>query len=770
MLHGVARWTAGVVPLVVAGGLLLGHDVPPPALAGYGLYLLLGVLGPGLLVSRAVLGRGRMLLADLGTGGAVGLVLTLGAWAAASVVGVQGQLRWWPLTVYGLFAAVPSLRRHLVPRRYPERLTAPVAWVLSLSVALAALGFRRTLEQTAPLTGTTQWPADMSWHLGVVELFTRQLGPQDPQVAGEHLAYHWFSAADMAAASLATGIEPWLVLSRLWVLPVVALTVAMLLAALREITPRAPQAAAVAAVVIAAPAGLEVLPWLDVPWDPVFAPLSPSQNYSYPFLLLTELLVVRVLRGGRWRAVLPLGLLFLLSPGVKSANLPVLVAGLLFASAATLGRSGGRRLVGVLALAVTAGAAGSLVIGAGGATGARFQLFAVLRRLEPYRESIGMDAAAAAAPGGLLPPGLDVPGVPLVLGLLVLATVLKYVWVLPGLVLLGGPRRRRDPVPWVLAGIGLAGWVLMLLVDQSGASQVYFAGAGTVAWAVLAGWGLATLLDASLADSGPGPTARRVLVAVAVGAAATGVIGWCAARVASRVLPAADALPPADRTDVAGAQHALATGLVPAVLLLLAGVGWVALTRRTAARRARGLALGVALLAGSLVLNPWFSAPDDEVPAPTRWAVSPAELDAARWIRAHAGPHDIVATNVHCLTPRRDGQCDARAFWVSALTGHRTEVGGWAYLDQTRAMGATVGRPNARQPFYDPGRLALNDELFVSPTPALVDLFGKRGVRWVYADRRRAPVAPGLDEVATLVHENDEVEVYRLPRPTTDDR
>ena len=113
-----------------------------------------------------------------------------------------------------------------------------VAWMLSLSVAVGSLGFRRAFEQTAPLIGTSQWPADMYWRLGVVQLVTHQLRPEDPQIAGEHLAYHWFSAADMAAASLATGLDPRLVLSRLWVLPVVALTVAMLLATLREIAPR----------------------------------------------------------------------------------------------------------------------------------------------------------------------------------------------------------------------------------------------------------------------------------------------------------------------------------------------------------------------------------------------------------------------------------------------------------------------------------------------------------------------------------------------------
>ena len=79
----------------------------------YAVYLLLAVLGPGILVSRAVLGRPPLLVAELGVGGVTGLVLTLPAWAVADGIRAGEYLRWWPVAVYLVFALVPPLRTAL---------------------------------------------------------------------------------------------------------------------------------------------------------------------------------------------------------------------------------------------------------------------------------------------------------------------------------------------------------------------------------------------------------------------------------------------------------------------------------------------------------------------------------------------------------------------------------------------------------------------------------------------------------------------------------
>lgn len=213
------------------------------------------------------------------------------------VTGLGEHLTWWPLLVYVVFATVPRLRRHWRPARYPERLGALLSWVLTVSVGLAMVPFVGAFRASAPLTGPNEWPFDLHWHLGLVELFVRQVAPEDSQVSGEALAYHWFAHADMAAGSLGSGVDPAVLASRLWPLPLVVLTLGLLVAVLSELTRHGRHAGVLAALFVAAPAGLEVLPWIDVPWDPVFVPLSPTQTYSYPLLLLAVLLLGRVLRG-----------------------------------------------------------------------------------------------------------------------------------------------------------------------------------------------------------------------------------------------------------------------------------------------------------------------------------------------------------------------------------------------------------------------------------------------------------------------------------------
>ena len=103
------------------------------------------------------------------------------------------------------------------------------------------------------------------------------------------------------------------------------------------------------------------------------------------------------------------------------------------------------------------------------------------------------------------------------MALLFLAVMVKYAWILPGLPLLRGRGRAVDPAAWVLFGGGLAGWLLMLLIDQAGLSQVYFMTAGMVLWAMLAGWGTVVLLDRVRERHGSRATTRWAVVGAAWG-------------------------------------------------------------------------------------------------------------------------------------------------------------------------------------------------------------------------------------------------------------
>ncbi len=730
-----------LVPLVV----LLSSSVSARGLLVYAAYLLFGLLAPGLLVSRAVLGRSPLLVADLALGAAVGLVLQLAAWFVYVGLGLQGWIRSWPLIVFAVFALVPALRQHW-RRGYAERIRPGMAWVLSLSTALVSVWFTALFATTEPMTGRHEWPVDMYWHLGLVELFKRQLRPEDSQVAGSHLGYHWFSHADMATASLMTGIDPATIISRLWVLPLVAVTVGLLLAVALELGRHAQPIAALAALLLAARAGLEVAPWVDAPWPNTFAVVSPSQNYSYPILLLTVMLVVRFLRRGGIREVLPLAALLLLGPGAKSTILPVVVSGLLLATAVSVVLSAPWRRQALLAgMGVSALVLGTRAIGAGGAAGSGLQLLSTLRHNPAYYEYIGLSPTEVRATGGLVLPGLAVPGAGLIAGLLLLATALKYVWLLPGAAALWSRRRAVDPAAWFLFGGGLSGWLLMLLVDQSGLSQVYFLSTGVVLWFLLAAWGLVELWHRAWARREDRAPAKVVLGSSS------------AALVLVLLLAAAFA----GRPEREGIAAALAAALIPLTIALVC-IAAVALVRARSGRLHTALGLGAGVMAASVAttLVPTALPPPAQPPGPA--AISPAETSAARWLAEHAGPHDVVATNVHCLSRGPGAPCDARGFWVSALTRRRAFIGGWGYLEQTQASDARKGRPQVEQPFHDREELGLNQQLFTDPRPDTVTELRRRGVDWAFADSRRGETSDRLADVARLVYSTTDVDVYRL--------
>ncbi|HWG99714.1 MAG TPA: hypothetical protein VNV66_10400, partial [Pilimelia sp.] len=146
-----------------------------------------------------------------------------------------------------------------------------------------------------------------------------------------------------------------------------------------------------------------------------------------------------------------------------------------------------------------------------------------------------------------------------------------------------------------------------------------------------------------------------------------------------------------------------------------------------------------------------------------RLAVTEAEMRAALWLDAHAADDDVVATNVHCRPVPTREHCDARAFWVAGLGGHRTVVESWGYTDQAVAAHARDGRSYPRQPAPDAQRFALNERAFTAPTAADLRILRQRyGVRWLFADDRAGPVSPELGRLATLRLVSGSVRIYEL--------
>jgi len=131
-----------------------------------------------------------------------------------------------------------------------------------------------------------------------------------------------------------------------------------------------------------------------------------------------------------------------------------------------------------------------------------------------------------------------------------------------------------------------------------------------------------------------------------------------------------------------------------------------------------------------------------------------SRVEAARWVRDHSAPGDVLATNVHCLVSRPDGYCDPRSFWLSAYAERRVLVEGWAFAPRVSETGDWR--------FWDPDRLRRNDLAFSAPTPEGLAYLRDRGVRWLVVDRAVSPESPGLAALAARRYDDGRLAVYAI--------
>jgi hypothetical protein len=128
-------------------------------------------------------------------------------------------------------------------------------------------------------------------------------------------------------------------------------------------------------------------------------------------------------------------------------------------------------------------------------------------------------------------------------------------------------------------------------------------------------------------------------------------------------------------------------------------------------------------------------------------------ISAARWLRDHSDPNDLVATNIHCRVPR-SAACDSRQFWVSAYSERRVLVEGWDYAGHTFIPW---------DPFWDQALLATNDAAFEEPSTATVAaLRNGYGVRWLFADATLADPA-AIGRYADLRYRAGDFAVFEAP-------
>ncbi|GAA2185385.1 hypothetical protein GCM10009848_14860 [Micromonospora lupini] len=732
------------------------HDI-----VGYVAYWLGALVLPGTLVHRALRGSRGNLPEDLGFGAATGLVLELAAWALATATGQQHLLRWWAAPVVLLFLAVPRLRRHWrIGRRQP----LPLAWHVAMAaVLLAVLAWAAVQWPGNPVPPTadhTYYP-DLFYHLSLVQELTRDMPFVLPHVAGEPLRYHFLSDAHMASASMITGSSPALVLLRLWLVPVAATAVLVSAGVARDLSRvwwTGPIVAAVTYIGLPVALGSALTDAAGV-----LSVASPSQTYVLALFVVLVGLCLDAVRGRAlgpgWALVPAFGLA---CAGSKSSALPGLLAGLLVTAVVTVWRR--RRVpwptVVALALLLAATAVGYRLFAGGGAGTLRVQVFGLLRFMLPYGQTFGGSDGTRA--GGLAPPGLASGGWPAglfacgILGWWLLMQAPR----LAGTLLLLSRRHRADPATWLLAGTVLAGAGATWVFHHPSASQVYFWLAVLPIGVLLSGHLLAAtrprwpvLVVGALA----GAVVALTIPAAGLPAASLGgwwgALGWSAGRFLALAL-------------LAGVL-----GVLVAVLLrrYSGELRWTAaaVAAVTAAIFGASVAVGAkGTVLAALRLRDSESAVAGLPPTPTdtRYVLTRAEARAALWLDAHADADDVVATNVHCRPARTTPHCDARAFWVTGLGGHRAVVESWGYTDAALAAHGRYGLGYARQDPPDAELFALNERVFTTPSGADLDRLRREyGVRWLFADTRAGRVSPALAELAPIRLVSGPVIIYELP-------
>ncbi|XVV13173.1 hypothetical protein ACQP2X_02110 [Actinoplanes sp. CA-131856] len=734
---------------LVAGLLHTGVSVAEIAL--YTVYFALGVVLPGTLAHRALRGSRGNLPEDLGLGAATGMLLLLGGWALAAALDWFWLLPWWPALIVVLFLAVPGLRRHWRMSE-PRPLPALWSWIVAAGLLLVvAVAYPNWIRSPLPPAGGAIYQ-DLLYHLALVHEMTRAMPFQVPQVAGEALHYHYLSDADIAVGSMITGIDPAVVLLRLWFVPVAGVAIFVCAALIRELSGRwwAGAGGGVAAI-LAFPLllGSPVTPIGVIPISFV----SPSQTYVLGLLGLLILFAVDVLRGRRlgwgWLVIFPLALAV---AGSKSSALPPFLAGMAAAVLIVLLRERRRLLptLGFSGLVLAAVVVGFKLFAGGGAGTLKLEPLAVLYWVAPYRQTLGREDTIE------VPYGVEHAGLT---GGIFLAGLLAWWIIMQAPRLLGVTgialgRTRREPAAWLFAGMITAGAGAAYLLWHPSASQNYFYLCAVPFGTVLTAW--------LLADQ------ARSLRPVVAGAIAGGL--WAA------IAPRVPAPKPPTKSGWAWAlaEPLLLTAAVALIVTLIALHLWRRRTGRLAWRAIFPALIAATLMAGLVggaeqqargVVSAvkWSHSPR---PALDRQRViQPQEMQAAAWLDHHAGRYDLVATNVHCRPIAGTPECDSRAFWVAGLGGRRTLVESWGYTDSAVAAEGVGGKRYMYQPAPDQAAFQLNQRVFAHGRPAdVAEIHRRYKVRWLFGDdRAQGGVSGNLASVATLRYRSGPVSIYQLP-------
>ncbi|MET8540426.1 hypothetical protein ABZW03_07195 [Kitasatospora sp. NPDC004799] len=767
--HAFWRFLPAVSAYLLLVGLLLAADTRAGDIARYSFYAAWGVVLPGTLVFRALRRRPHTLLEDLAFGAVTGLVLELVAWAVLVRSGLQSVAVAWPLAVVVPFALVPGLRRHWRSGGH-RRPSLGWSWSMAAVVGLTGLYYYQVFLSKFPVLATDEKSrlfGDMPYMLSLAANAKQHVPLTLPQAAGEPLHYHWFTFSHMAMTDMVGHIDLPVVETRLLVPAFAALSVLIMAVVAQRITGRA-WAGPLAAVLLFAVGEFTAVYPNDVTTWTFGAPAvrlmswsSMSLAYSQPLLIALTGVVADGLRrvGGPagedgpsrapefGRGVFVLTAMFATaSSAAKASTLPVALAGLAVAGLAVLIRT--RRIPWTVV------GLGAVIAGA--------QLFATAVIFD--FESYGLEVI----PFGNIQKYWAEPleGRPVLLQSGLVAAVLiafflnHQIKLLGAVPLLWRRRLRLDAAQWFLLGAVVAGPAAYLMVNGYNAS--YFTISAMPFGAVLSAWGYCEAFERAAL-----PRAGKAALAVGT-LALTGLLTWLSYRYSADLVAFLG-----EHTGDGTATEAY-TPLLPAlsvaaafaVLALVLGLLWRLLSRAARGLRRRG---GVVLLTAGLTLGTPSLALDavqaQQFLWDASWVMPASQVDAARWIRSHSAPSDILATNSHCwqFEDYADGLpcANYRSHWLSGYSERSVLIEGWAYAP--RLMADANGAASSGSPFWDTALFNLNEAAFYAPTPDVLSrLHRDHKVRYLVVQRKAGVESPQLRSLAKQVFDNGRVAVYEL--------
>ncbi|MEV0231187.1 hypothetical protein [Nonomuraea sp. NPDC050786] len=710
----------------------------------YSAYLALCVALPGLLLIRALYGGTRTLAEEMALGLALGLAVELAVYIPARAVGFPLLVVVWPIATVLTFLVVPRLRAHW--KGGPRHSTPPVwwPWALALIVCYLVADSAYGHFSIEPLTwpGLAQYsPVDTSFHMGLVGELKHHMPPMSPAVAGEPLFYHWFVYVHWAAASWISGVEPMVLLLRLGVLPMLAAFVILVAMLARRVIGswKGGVVAVVATLGLGAPR-LFLGSFAGFTWGGIRDAAWTSPTFTFGALLFVPaiLILIELLERRRHDLVswLLLGVFLMAVMGAKATYLPMLLVGLVMVAAMAWWK---RRRLPRPALAALGMTVACLLF-------AQFVLYGGARQgmiIAPFSYMGAMWHDLTGTSAEIDPPLMSLLGV---IAVYLLAWAITWS---PVLGLLSRPRLliRSDVV--LMLGIAAAGLGAAVMFDHPGRSHLYFLWGSYPYLAITAVFGAFVMLREA-----------RVPLRIALCAIGAGLAGAYSIPLLWGIRP-----------PLAPGQLDTVLYLPYVALLVVVGLGATVVVATRSGLRGWALVISAVAALGlpaayHVRVFTFLSRGGQQRPASVEQASANPQgaLAAARWIRAHSDPDDLVATNVHCRWGF-ENPCDGRQFWPSALTERHMLVEGWTYtvknVDRWKP-----GELARFQPFWDRERLEANEAAFLSPSSATIQrLRVQYGVRWLLADERRLPPGSRLGEFAELQYRDGDYAAYRLPAP-----